>query len=484
MKKKYVRVSPHAIRYKIITATDIPAGVVGGDWDLAPRRVLLSTTEKFKSVIEHFVEGKPWEETTLFTSIYQRRLDSNGVARDGFRKIQDLTKHYREVYDEMYADMSRQGFVTVIEGKPVSIPHVFVCRDGELALGNNGNHRVPMAQVLDLPYVIVELRTFHPEAPAREYENVKQHDIDGLPELHDGALEVPAMTTLQERVAYYRHAKEQAANGKIVEIGTWLGASTIFIAAGLRDAWAEFNEGEPGEHPKMHAYDRFLWNAKSHSHKAGGPLQVEMIDAFYTNLGPLRKYVETHAGELINAKWTGEPISYLACDGPKRVREISQTFTKFGVHLKPGAITSWQDFAYFPSYDIPACIDLLERAGVLSFVEAVHPGTTVFMRVERQLRAKEVTEARFALEQWNVEHIIPLWLKWSLRLPELARARFLVGASFFLCDRGEKEMAVEHFKFCLSQDKDNAIRKKFDYFIQHRDSYCTKYGALFKALEK
>ena len=35
---------------------------------------------------------------------------------------------------------------------------------------------------------------------------------------------------------------------------------------------------------------------------------------------------------------------------------------------------AWQDFAYFPAYDIPACLDPLERAGQIALVDSVYPG--------------------------------------------------------------------------------------------------------------
>ena len=43
---------------------------------------------------------------------------------------------------------------------------------------------------------------------------------------------IPAMTTEEERMLYYRLAKEGAPLGAVVEMGAWLGASSAFIAAG------------------------------------------------------------------------------------------------------------------------------------------------------------------------------------------------------------------------------------------------------------
>src|SRR5690606_34032410 len=59
---------------------------------------------------------------------------------------------------------------------------------------------------------------------------------------------IPAMTTDAERHRYYELAKAAAGKGAIIELGAWLGASTAYIAAGIRDS------GVPA---KVHVYDKF-----------------------------------------------------------------------------------------------------------------------------------------------------------------------------------------------------------------------------------
>ena len=64
--------------------------------------------------------------------------------------------------------------------------------------------------------------------------------VDGPP--------IPAMTTDAERECYYRLAKDAAGKGAVVELGAWMGASTAYIAAGIRDS---------GVPVKVHVYDKF-----------------------------------------------------------------------------------------------------------------------------------------------------------------------------------------------------------------------------------
>jgi len=68
-----------------------------------------------------------------------------------------------------------------------------------------------------------------------------------LPDLPD----IPGMITPAEsRFYYWLTSRGYTGAGAVVEVGTWLGRSTAYIAAGLRDA------GFP-EH--LHCFDRFTW---------------------------------------------------------------------------------------------------------------------------------------------------------------------------------------------------------------------------------
>ena len=142
-----------------------------------------------------------------------------------------------------------------------------------------------MAKALKLDSVLVRVRG------ELKNVNVEFEPVTFRPELHEGARDIPAMTTGAERLAYYELALTAAPQGTVVELGTWLGAATVFLAAGLRDA---------GVKSRLHAYDRFQWQA-IHDYKAGFPLPKKMYDQFRENLGPLAEYVQAHKGEILSA---------------------------------------------------------------------------------------------------------------------------------------------------------------------------------------
>jgi hypothetical protein len=319
-----------------------------------------------------------------------------------------------------------------------------------------------MAKALKLTSVLVKVRG------ELEQVNVKFEPVTFHPELHDGARDIPAMTTPAERMAYYELALKAAPTGTVVELGTWLGAATVFLAAGLRDA---------GVKSRLHAYDRFQWQA-IHDYKAGFPLPKKMYDQFRENLGPLAEYVQAHKGEILTQRWDGWPISLLIADGPKRVREIVQVLQVFGRSLIDGAHMAWQDFAYFPAYDIPACLDPLERAGQIALVDSVYPGTTAVFRITGKVNPKPIRP----LADWTPVQIIDTWSRWRERLQPGMRPRWMCGAAMFLCDRGASEQGAKLFASLLKEFHAE-IAPKWQYLKDKRPTVAAKYGALVAVLD-
>ena len=260
-----------------------------------------------------------------------------------------------------------------------------------------------------------------------------------LLEVIDTGPPIAAMTTDAERECYYRLAKEAAPKGEVVELGAWMGASTAYIAAGIRDSGAD---------RKAQVYDQFISKA-GHIEKVKAFYDKNNIDkvpvgpsleVFKDNLGPLMQFVQPHQGKIEAMQWDRGPISLLVTDAPKRVPAISAVLMALRDALQPGAIMAWQDFCHFPSYEIPACLYRLRDH--LEFVEAVVPGTTLVFRVKSQWNLAEVTKAALSLSRWTPEEVDEAWLYWSEFVPKEKALLFDCGAAMFLCDIGETERAV------------------------------------------
>jgi hypothetical protein len=451
-----LRVSPQDVTHKLSADLDKTEAQAWIDKTYMP----IAETIKHRSIVARYVEGQRWEDTELFTRIYRRRFEEGQEVR-GCETYEGLLTQYYTRVDHMFADMRRYGYR---EDADDLIP-VVISPDGNLVIGNQGNHRLAMAQVLKVPTVAVKVKGRMHTPIACPVESVKFP-----PELHPGAEEIPAMTTPAERRAYYQLAKDQAPLGAVIELGTWLGAATIYIAAGVRDA---------GVAGPMHSYDRFRW-LSIHEYKAGHPLNCDMMTQVQRNLGPLVELVKLHKGEIKAAKWTCKPIGLLVADGPKRCDEVARTLAIFGPSLVVGSCTAWQDFAYFPAYDLPVCFELLERAGCLSFVRGVFPGTTGIFRVERAIRREDVR--RLELAQIDTAQILPTWQKWRDRLPDEMRPRFMCGAAMFLHDRGAQPQAVALFKSLLAEHRED-IAAKWQYLKEKRPVMAAKYRDFVKAVD-
>lgn len=287
------------------------------------------------------------------------------------------------------------------------------------------------------------------------------------------------MTTDAERECYYRLTKEAADKGAVVELGAWMGASTAYIAAGIRDSGGG----------KAYVYDQFISKA-GHVEKVRAFYDKEGIDrvpvgpsleVFKSNLGPLIEYVEPHQGKIEQMAWGNEPIALLVTDAPKRVPAISAVLTKLRDALKPGAIMAWQDFCHFPSYEIPACLYRLRDH--LEFVEAVVPGTTLVFRVKSQWNLAEVTPTALSLNRWTPEEIKAAWIYWNDVVPPEKFWLFQCGAAMFNCDIGEPDWAVSLLDNIWKDGGAEAITAKWSYLRTARPDFRTRYAPLFAYLE-
>jgi hypothetical protein len=142
---------PAQIRFKITPVRDLH-GVKGGDWDLERRHVFADCL-KARAIRERFVNNRPWIETELFAVAYKGRLEREGrIGR--CRSLVDLANDYERRFDGLFKRLKRDGFQTDNgHGKRHSLPAFLIGRGGEVFIGNQGNHRLAMAQVLGLEQI-------------------------------------------------------------------------------------------------------------------------------------------------------------------------------------------------------------------------------------------------------------------------------------------------------------------------------------------
>lgn len=134
-------VNPLEIRFKISPHDDL-RGEAGGDWDI-DRRYPLEDAVKHRSIAQRYSEGLRWEDTDLFRDTYSRRILAEPIR--GEATMEGLLAQYYGRVDSMFESLKRKGFRT--DGP---LPKLLIGRDGEMFIGNQGNHRLAMARVLGL----------------------------------------------------------------------------------------------------------------------------------------------------------------------------------------------------------------------------------------------------------------------------------------------------------------------------------------------
>lgn len=149
-----VWIDPQQIRFKISPHNDL-RGVASGDWDL-DRRFPLSEAVKHRAIVQRYSEGLRWEDTDLFKDVYSRRIRNEPIR--GEATLEGLLAQYYGRVDSMFKSLKRKGFK---KGGP--LPRLLIGRDGEIFIGNQGNHRLAMAQVLGLERFAGEILCRHSE---------------------------------------------------------------------------------------------------------------------------------------------------------------------------------------------------------------------------------------------------------------------------------------------------------------------------------
>ncbi len=202
--------------------------------------------------------------------------------------------------------------------------------------------------------------------------------------LPEATFEHPAMLHREERILPAHLAREAAGiTGAHVELGCYLGGSSVSILDGLRRAGAL--SGPPG--PRLHSYDLFVANQYMVDHSLGqhGVEAGESFEhVFRSMLGDDSRFVETHPGDIRQESWDGGPIALLYVDILWDWSINRHVIDQFYRRLVPGAWLIHQDFIYSMYPWIPVSMEWFVRRGYFSYHTYAETGTVAF-RCEKAL---------------------------------------------------------------------------------------------------
>ncbi len=175
--------------------------VLEGDWDRTERTLYDQT--KYRSVVDRFENGTPWEETDIYREAIDR-IENGDSHWNGSLTIEDIDQRTRHV-EQLYERIRNEGYKSQEEryGKPLrdivldrrfdrSMEEIAVAigRDGEV-LFIDGNHRLALAHVLELESIPVHVVARH-----AQWEDVRTairnaRSLEALEEQYHQYLEHP-----------------------------------------------------------------------------------------------------------------------------------------------------------------------------------------------------------------------------------------------------------------------------------------------------
>lgn len=227
----------------------------------------------------------------------------------------------------------------------------------------------------------------------------------------DDMSQVPGMTQPDElKYFYWCCATKHQPCRRVVELGPYVGRSTMAMAAGLRQS------AEPNG--KMVSVDRFYWepwtlkNTLGHTVKGLSksqrarltPAQLNpkeddsFLPFFEIFTEPLKDSIQPVNTWLESYRWTGEPIDVLMIDAAKSWDTFDQIIREFFPCLIDGAVVIHQDYKHFYTYWLhPVTERMLER-GVLTLAENIEGNPTQGFRfhAKRNFRPEEYVRSAFS----------------------------------------------------------------------------------------
>jgi hypothetical protein len=280
--------------------------------------------------------------------------------------------------------------------------------------------------------------------------------------------EIPTMLQPEEtQYLYWLGASVWMNDGIVLEIGPWLGGSTVCLAAGMHAS------GRPSE-GRLHAVDNFLWRAFMAA-RASLPLAPgESFEPYFLkNLDTYRDIVVAHAAtlpdeviegddEATSKRAAGEkvvpsldaapgkgPIEVLFIDGAKSWRGMAHLLRIVRERMVPGkTLLICQDYKYWGTYWVPMLMARLRE-----YFEPVHNvlgATTVAFRLVREIPLSSLDSLP--------DHVSRIPTEEGLKLINVARRMLIadldwLGASnvalcrvSFLAHQGKTDAAVVAFK--------------------------------------
>ncbi len=242
---------------------------------------------------------------------------------------------------------------------------------------------------------------------------------------------VAAMTTPEERALFTQSVKDVAKlDGEIVDLGCWLGSTTISLAAGLR---------ELNDKGKVHAFDRFMWEPwmdfYSSEHWCDYLPGESFLPETRRRMGDLMPWVKLVQADLSMYHWEG-PVRLLLVDAMKSWQLTTSIAHEFYPSLVQGALVLHQDYLSFNHPWIPVLQYRLRD--YMSYINCVAHGCTATFKLVSDIPPEVLLKATDFSQLTDKE--AELAWQWSLEVIG-ERARVAMACCRIMYHLGKNDIA-------------------------------------------
>jgi predicted O-methyltransferase YrrM len=195
--------------------------------------------------------------------------------------------------------------------------------------------------------------------PLDDSDAFADDDSTKLPEMLARFVEIPGMLTLRRCTYLYLMAYANSVPGDIVEIGSWQGRSTAFLAQACEDT----------DNGVVHAIDHFAGNPGTSHYSVDGQMET-LEDNFRRNIeraGLTHRVVlhsNTSAGAAPEVAAAVNGVRLLFIDGEHSYDAVREDLANYADLVSPGGMLVFDDYSRTWEGDVRA---------VREHVEA-HPG--------------------------------------------------------------------------------------------------------------
>jgi Methyltransferase domain len=251
------------------------------------------------------------------------------------------------------------------------------------------------------------------------------------------------MTSGNEQTFCRNYARElYTGAGEIVDLGCWLGATTVSFSKGLRRN-PRIAAGRKSK--RIHSYDLFRWHPTMDREVKGTPLEGKYRDGdsflpeFEKRTASWSEYFRVNAGDIKAAPWTGGPIELLFVDAMKWPDTAAYILKDFYPHLIPGvSLVAHQDFGDFYT----GWIHLIQYRlrDYFEFFQEVKKSATVVFRLKTAIPPALLEQDCF-LDHASQEEIAAAFDYSSSLVSPSMQERVTAGRAMAHFHRGEPELA-------------------------------------------